>query len=179
VAADGRLRLYREYSYSPAPVRKNCVVSATARRYGLCVQASRSLCFGPPEPAFRQEHDAACKISATYVACSWPDAVPRQVFLAGRRVYRLCGVEHEWLLSPQGHVAGRLPAEMTLTPQTEDLLQAGWAVCWQASVGAANSCDTYLVTEAGPREMTSTESWPLKKIYVQGANFFRPDLLER
>jgi hypothetical protein len=35
------------------------------------------------------------------------------------------------------------------------------------------------VTEAGPRLTTPTEVWPLKRIRVQGADFVRPDLLQR
>ena len=35
-------------------------------------QASRSMCFGQPDSQFRREHDAACKVSATYIAGTWP-----------------------------------------------------------------------------------------------------------
>ena len=66
-----------------------------------------------------------------------------------------------------------------LLPQTEELFQAHWAVTWHASVGAAFSSDTFLITEAGPQAITPPEMWPLKRIRVQGADFFRPDLLLR
>ena len=179
VAADDRLRNYRQCGYTPTPIRTYCVVSATARKYGVCATASRSVCFGPPEQHLRKDHDAACKVSATYVATSWPDAVPRQILLTGRRVYLVSGAEHEWLLSPQGYITGRAAVEMALTPATEDLFQTGWAVTWRASAGAGLSCDTFLVTEDGPRAITATENWPLKKIRIQGAEFVRPDLLVR
>ena len=48
------------------------MLTATAKKYGLCCRASRSICFGQPEPLFRKEHDSACKVSATYVASTWP-----------------------------------------------------------------------------------------------------------
>jgi Xaa-Pro aminopeptidase len=179
VAADGRSRLYRQCGFTALPVRRYCVLSLTARKYGLCATASRAVCFGEPDPQFRKEHDAACKISATYLASSWPDAVPRQILHTGRRVYLVTGFEHEWRLCPQGHVTGRAPIELNLLPQTEELFHAGWPITWRASVGAAFSCDTLLVTEEGPRVITPTELWPLKRIRVQGADFFRPDLLHR
>jgi Xaa-Pro dipeptidase len=179
VAAESRLRLYRHCGFTPAPVRTYCVVSATASKYGLCATASRSVCFGPPEVQVRRDHDAACKVSATYVASSWPDAVPKQILVTGRRVYLVSGAEHEWLLSQQGFVTGRSPVELPLTPQTEDLLQAGWAVTWRASAGGALSCDTFLLTEDGPRTVTATENWPLKRIRITGAEFVRPDILVR
>ncbi len=179
VAGDGRSRHYRQYGFTGATVRQSCLLIAAARKYGLTALASRSVCFGPPEAALRLEHDAACRVSATYVAGTWPDAVPKQILATGRRVFQLASVEHEWLLAPQGHLTGHEPVDLLLTPNTEDLFQANWAVTWTASVGAASSCDTFLVTEDGPLCLTPTENWPLKRIRVQGAEFVRPDLLIR
>jgi Xaa-Pro aminopeptidase len=179
VAADGRSRLYREFGYTSTPIQTHVVLTATARKYGLCATASRSVSFGRPEETFRAEHNAACKVGATYVASTWPDALPREIIAAGRRVYGLTGHEHEWRQAPQGHVTGRAAVELAITPATEDLFQPGWAVTWNAGVGAARSCDTFLVTEEGPRVITPTEPWPLKRIRVQGADFVRPDILQR
>ena len=105
--------------------------------------------------------------------------MPRQILATGRRVYQITGFEHEWRLSPQGFLTGHVPVELNLTPQTEELFQSDWPVTWQASVGAALSCDTFLVNEQGPRLVTPTELWPQKRIRIQGADFFRPDLLLR
>jgi Xaa-Pro aminopeptidase len=179
VAGDGRSRTYRQCSFTSTPIEKYAVLTATARKYGLHATASRTVCFGEVSPELRNEHNAACKVSATYLASTWPDAVPREVLTAGRRVYLLSGFEHEWLQCPQGHLTGHSPVEMNLLPTTEDLFQAGWAVSWKASVGSACSCDTFVVSETGPVEITPTESWPLKRIRVQGAEFYRPDLLQR
>lgn len=177
VAADGRSRLYRQHGFTSTPIAKYAVLTVVGRKYGLYASASRAVSFGPPEEMFRREHDAACKVSSTYIASTWPDAVPRQILAAGRRIYQLTGFEHEWLLAPQGHVTGRVPVEQSVTPQTAELFQAAWAVTWHASVGAALSCDTFLITEQGPELLTTPESWPLKRIRVQGADFMRPDVL--
>jgi hypothetical protein len=179
VAADGRSRLYRQFGFTATPVRHQAVLAVSARKYGLVCTASRSISFGPADTDFRREHDAACKVSATYQASTWPDAVPQQILTAGRRVYQLTGFEHEWQQSPQGHVTGRAPVEMALLPHTTELFQAGWAVTWRASAGAALSCDTFLVAEKAPEVLSPTEAWPLKRIRVQGAEFFRPEILQR
>ncbi len=179
IAADGRSQRYRQCGFTAAPVRSLCVVSVLARKYGLCAAASRSVCFGAPEAAFRRDHDTCCKITANYVASSWPDAMPRQILAAARRLYQYNGAEHEWLLSPQGHITGHSPVELPLTPQTEELLGNNWVVNWRASVGAALSCDTFLLTREGPRAVTAPENWPLKRIRIQGDEFVRPDVLVR
>jgi hypothetical protein len=179
VAADGRSRLYRQHGFTSMVVEKYSVLTACARKYGLCAMASRSVSFGPVDPQFRREHDAATKVSAGYVAATWPDAVPREILVAGQRIYVVCNFDHEWLQSPQGHVTGRAPVEMALTPKTEELFEADWAVTWRASAGAGLSCDTFLAAEEGPRLMTPVEIWPLKRIRIQGAEFVRPDVLVR
>jgi Xaa-Pro aminopeptidase len=179
VAGDGRSRLYRQGGFTARPIDEYAVLTVTGRKYGLCATASRTVCFGRPDPDFAREHDTACKVSATYLASTWPDAVPRDVLALGRKVYLLTDTEHEWRLAPPGHVTGRSPVELAFLPKTEETLQAGWAVTWQARVGAASSCDTFLVAEDGPRVITPTESWPAKRIRVQGAEFFRPDMLIR
>lgn len=179
VLADGRSELYRQAAAAPARIHRNCVLTLTARKFGLCVTASRMLSFGPPDEGLAREQDAACKISATYIASTWPDALPRQILATARRVYQLTGYEHEWRLSPQGHVTGRAAIELALTPQTEELFRQGWAVTWRSSVGAAVSCDTFLITDQGPESITPAESWPQKRIRVQGGESLRPFILQR
>ncbi|MBI1917960.1 MAG: M24 family metallopeptidase [Planctomycetes bacterium] len=179
VAVEGRAREYRRHGYTVTPVEHYALVTATGRKYGLCATASRAVCFGELDEEFRKEHNTVCKVGATYLASTWPDAVPREILLAGRRIYLLSGFEHEWLLAPQGHVTGRAAVELPLLPTTEELFQDGWAVTWSASAGAALSCDTFLLTDKGPKIVTPTETWPLKRIRVQGADFIRPDILHR
>ena len=179
VAVNGRSRAYRQHGFTSTVLERCAVVSATGRKYGLCATASRTVCFGEPDKDMRNEHNGVCKVSATYLASTWPEAVPREILLSGRRIYLLSGFEHEWLLAPQGWVTGRAPVELPLLPQAEELFHAGWAVTWNASAGAAVSCDTFLLTEQGPKTMTPTEVWPLKRIRVQGVEFVRPDILQR
>jgi Xaa-Pro aminopeptidase len=179
VAADGRSRLYRRFGFTSTPIRQYAVLTASGRKYGLTATASRAVSFGEVEAQFRQDHNAVCRVSASYLASTWPDAVPREILLAGRRIYLISGFEHEWQLAPQGHLTGRQPVELALTPHTEDLFQPGWAVTWCASAGAALSCDTFLITDQGPQAITPNELWPLKRIRIQGAEFVRPDVLQR
>jgi Xaa-Pro aminopeptidase len=179
VAADGRSRLYRQPGFTSIPVKKYVIVSATARKYGLYATASRSVCFGDVSPELRQEHDAANKVSAAYIAATWPDAVPREILQTGRRIYQVCEFEHEWQLAPQGWITGRTPVELALTPKKEDLFLAGWTVTWRASAGAALSCDTFIVSDDGPISVTPVEYWPLRRIRISGAEFLRPEILQR
>lgn len=179
VAVDGRSRMYRRFGFTSAKLEHYAVLTVTAGKYGMYVTASRSVCFGDLPVDFRQDHNAVSRVSAGYLASTWPDAVPREILLTGRRIYLISGYEHEWQLAPQGHLTGRTPVEMSLTPQTKELFQSGWSVTWNACAGAANSCDTVLVTDEGARIVTPTEYWPLKRILIQGEEVMRPDVLQR
>lgn len=177
---DGRARRYRRGVPSSAPVTKSCVLSLTARQAGLCATASRSVTFGPADAVMVKEHDTACKVTANYFASSWPDAVPEQLLLAGRRVLQISGFEHEWRMAPQGWLTGRAAVEQLLTPKTTELFRVGVAVTWQSSVGAALSCDSFVVTAKGPVLITQpASSWPTKRIRIQGNYMSRPDILQR
>jgi Xaa-Pro dipeptidase len=179
IAVDGRSRLYRRFGFTSSVLENYAVLTVTGRKYGMNVTASRSVCFGEPPAEVRQDHNAACRVSASYLASTWPDAVPREILMAGRRIYLICNYEHEWLRSPQGHVTGRSPVELQMMPTTEELFQPGWPVTWQASAGSALSCDTFLITDQGPKVVTPAESWPLLRIKIQGAEFVRPAILQR
>jgi Xaa-Pro aminopeptidase len=177
---DGRARRYRRGVPSSAPVTKSCVLSLTARLAGLCVSASRTTTLGPADGVTLKEHDTACKVTANYFASSWPDAVPEQLLLAGRRVLQISGFEHEWRMAPQGWLTGRSPVEQLLTPKTTELFRVGVALTWQSSVGAALSCDSFVVTAKGPVLITQpAANWPVKRIRIQGNYMSRPDVLQR
>lgn len=179
VAADGRSRIYRRFGYTSTPIETYAVLTATAKKYGLHATASRTVCFGAMPRDLQEEANAVVRVSASYLASTWPDAVPREVLAAGRRIYHISDCEHEWLLAPQGHLTGRAPVELQFTPTTADLVEVGWAITWCASAGAAMSCDTYLVTDGGPRAITPPETWPMKRIKIQGSDCIRPDVLIR
>lgn len=180
IAADGRYRLYRRHTSTTVTVQHSCVLTATGRLAGLHATASRAVSFGSPDPTWYKEHDSACKITAAYIAGSWPDANPKDLLAAGRRIFQITGFEHEWRLGPIGHVTGRAAVELPLAPDTAEPFRAGWALTWQAGVGAACSCDTYLVSTEGPKVLTSMGStWPQKRIKIQGGSLVRPDILQR
>lgn len=179
VAADGRSRLYRQGSYTATPIRESAVLRVVARKYGLHATASRTVTFGAPEAQLRREYDACCKISATYLACTWPESIPSRMLSAGQRVYGLVGAESEWRFAPQGYLTGRAPVERVWTPRDEELVKADELVTWQTSIGAGLVCDTALVAESGAQPVTVPEAWPKKRIRAQGAEHIRPDILIR
>jgi Xaa-Pro dipeptidase len=179
VAADGRNRLHRQFSFGEEQIQQHCVLLASASKFGLFATASRSVYFGSPPAELRAEYDAVSKVKAAYLSTTRSSASCQELFSAGRRVYTHSGFEHEWLLCPQGHITGRARSELMLRPTTDELLQQGWAITWQAAAGAAYSCDTFLTTTEGADLVTAMEAWPIKRIRFQGEELLLPYLLVR
>lgn len=180
VAADGRSRRYRQPGFTSARIKRSAVLTATGRRFGLHATASRTMAFGAPDEVLLKEHDAACKVTAAYIAGTSPGAAVKELLAAGRRVYKITGFEHDWRLSPPGHVTGRNGVERSWTMDTTDALEAGWALTWRACVGAACSSDSYLVTPDGAKFITAAgHQWPTKRIRIQGGSLARPEVLQR
>lgn len=179
VSADGRSLQYRRHGFTAVPIERWCAVSATAKKYGLHVTASRTVSFGAAEAPLRQAHQNACKILAALTAASWPDAIVREVFQAARRIYTLVGAEHEWHAAPIGYITGREPAETAVYPDSEAVMQVGWTLVWSPGVGPALTGDTVTVTAQGPQILTRVEAWPVVLIRVSGMELQLPGILER
>lgn len=179
VSADGRSQRYRRHGFTAMPIERWCTVSATARKYGLHASATRTVSFGPAEAKVREAHANVCKILASLIAASWPDAILREVFQAARRIYDLVGAEHEWHNAPIGYVLGRETVEAVVYPDSDVAMQLGWTLLWSPSIGAAMTGETVVVTSQGPQVLTSVEAWPIIAVRVSGMQIQLPGILER
>jgi Xaa-Pro aminopeptidase len=179
VAADGRSRRYRRQGFTAVAIEKSCVVSATARKYGLHVSATRSFSFGAANEEWKKDHITACKVGATYSSHTYPDALVGEILVAGRRTFLLTGAEHEWQLGQQGYVTGRVPVEASFYPDSEEVLKAGWLMVWQPTVQMAAYGDTFLIDDKGPVLLTPAEEWPVVGVKIAGVEVPCPSILER
>lgn len=179
VAADGRARLYRHWTFSDAIVRKWAVISATARKHGLTATASRIVCFGnPPDALVNYYHDAAM-LAATGFAFSQAGQPLGEVWQRVQRIYEKLGVNQEWTLADQGGVTGYSPVEVPIRPRSDVVLQSGMPVVWTPSVGPVVWGDTIMVRPDRVEYLTAPDQWPLLTISVKSMSIDMPDLLCR
>jgi Xaa-Pro dipeptidase len=179
VTADGRGATYRRAGFTDAAANSTCVIQATGTRDGLYVTASRTVCFGRPDEAFRKEHDTACRLSGVYRSLSTPGGSVGSAGEAGRWLTADTPFEYEWRHTPPGYGAGWFAAEELRRAGHEEKFVANQAVVWQARVGSAAVVDTVLVGEAGPVPVTPPEGWPFKRVRMQDRTSDVPDLLVR
>lgn len=179
VVADGRSRRYRNWGYHSDRVERYCVISAIGRRGGVCVGASRTVCFGAPPLEIRDAHHQTMMIHATGMHFSQNDWVLSDIWKRVARIYDKLGHADEWQQGPQAEIVGYTSNEVSLVPQSEFRLAPGTAVHWHPSIGPAIAGDTVLVGEKGTELLTPTENWPKLTVEVKGSRIECPEILRR
>jgi hypothetical protein len=179
VAADGRAKKVRRAGFTEAQVANTCFLQATGCRDGLYATVSRTVCFDAAADAFRQEYDAAAKMSAIYRAMSVPGESITTATETARKLVVNGPFEYEWRHSQSGYGAGRFPAEELRRGGVDEKFGLGWPLVWQAKIGAAAVVDTVVVDQHAPLPVTPPEVWPFKRIKLREQFIDVPDLLVR
>jgi Xaa-Pro aminopeptidase len=179
ISADGRAKIYRRCAVKSRPVLRDCQLQATASMNGLFVTASRTACFGPPEEQLRKEFEIATRMSTIYAAAIKKGDLIAKGIQLGREFPQNLPAQHEWRLSPPGFLTGREPAEVLLSLTSQERLQENVPVVFQARIGMAGVCDTFIFTEEGWKLITDVETWPVRSIIIDKTNWKRPEILVR
>lgn len=179
VWADNQNERYRHWSYGTDRVERTCVISAVARRWGLCAGAARACSFGGPPDEFRSAYHRAALVQATGLYFSRPEWELFEIWDRVKRIYDKFGCTNEWQLADQAAIIGFEACEIPVVPRSEFRLAPGMAVHWYPSVGPATVGDTVLVEDEGPELVTPMENWPRLTVSVKGTSLYRPDILLR
>ena len=179
VIADSKVRQYRHYEYSDVPLRKWCVLSATASRWGLCCRAARTVSFGNLTDELADAFQKTCMVLVTGRHASRAGAALSDILSKVRRIYEKVGQTEEWQLCDQGAVSGYQPCESPLVPGSQVSVGAQMVMHWHPSVGPAMMGETILVSDRLAEVVTRHDQWPSLQFAVQGTKLSVPDMLLR
>lgn len=179
VCADGISNRFRAWTPSTESVERFCSLSVIGRRDGLCVGATRTVCFGEIPEELRMSYLIALATQATGMFFSQAGWTISETWKRVARIYEKFGAAEEWELAEQAEVIGYQPCEVHVTPNSEFVLQAGMSMFWHPSAGPALIGDTMLIGPNGLEVLTPTEQWPMTKVDVKGSPILRPDILQR
>lgn len=168
VCADGRNTRYRHWSYSEDPIESYATLSCVARRWGLHVGVSRTVCLDAVPPELWEAHQKAVLMHATGMFFSREDKQLKDIWPKVKRIYDKFGLPSEWQLTDQADVIGYKPCEHQLTPASDFELQSPTPIFWHPSVGAATPGDSILVSSGGCEILTRSTVWPELKVQVKG-----------
>lgn len=177
VVADGKTDRYRNWNSSDVSVEHMCVISASGRKDGLCLGASRTVCFDAVPEDLAGAHQRAALVQAAGMHFSRNGWTIGAVWNRVRRIYEKFGCANAWRAAPSGEVTGYQHCERSVIPESAFTLESGMALHWHPSVGAAMLGDSVLIGPDGPELLTPTENWPRLTIEVKGAPVYCPEIL--
>lgn len=179
ICGDGISQRFRHWTSGTEPVERFCSLTAFGRRDGLCVGATRTICFDDAPDELRESFQLALMTQATGMHFSQSGWSISDTWKRVARIYEKFGRREEWEFADQAEVIGYEPCESRVTPSNKATLQVGTAIFWHPSVGPAMVGDTMLIGPAGLEMLTPMEQWPMSKVDVKGATILRPDILQR
>lgn len=179
VVGDGRGERHRHWTPGHFSVDECCTASVVARRWGLHVGVSRTVCFERPSEELRESHQLAALALATASHFSQSGERVANVWSRIERIYDKYGRPDSWRTANQGSFIGYSGCERPVVPDGEDVLGRGTAIHWHPAVGSTFVGDTVLVEEHGTRLLTPMEDWPKLTIEVKRQVVQLPALLRR
>lgn len=177
ICADGRNLRYRHWSYSEDPIESYATVSCVAKRWGLHVAISRTVCLSRVPDELWAAHQKAVLIHATGMYFSRTGHQFKDIWPKVRRIYDKFGMPTEWQLADQAEIIGYRAMEHQFTPDSEYELQAPTAMYWHPGIKSALTGDTILVMPGGCEIVTRSSVWPQLRVQVKGQNVWCCGLL--
>lgn len=179
VMADGQGWRYRHWGYGDDRIERHCVISVLARKRGVHVAATRTVCLGAPPQELEKSHELATIVQATGIYFSQPGWAIADTWNRVVRIYEKYGIPDEWRTAEQAELIGYRSHERSFVPGDPYQLEQGHLIHWHPSVRSSCVGDTFLITADAIENLTPMESWPAISVKVKGHRIDRPGILVR
>ena len=177
VCADGRNERYRHWTFGEHPIEQFAVISCVARRWGLHVGVTRTVCLKSVPRDLWRAFQKALMVHATGMFFSRRKNTLDEVWQKVHRIYDKFGMSTEWQLADQASICGYAINAGQLRPGSDTVIQAPSAMFWHPSVGPAMMGDTLLCMETANEQLTLSPSWPQARVIVKGREVLCPGIL--
>ncbi|MEZ6122641.1 MAG: M24 family metallopeptidase [Planctomycetaceae bacterium] len=177
VCADGRNERYRHWTFGETPIREFAVISCCARRWGLHVGVTRTVCLQRVPQTLWQAYQQAVMIHATGLFFTRHGERLGEIWKKVHRIFEKFGMGSEWQLADQGDVIGYSLREAQIKPDSDEVLETPSVAFWHPSVGPALLGDSMLCRESANELLTTSPSWPQLSITVKGREVQCPGIL--
>lgn len=177
VCADGRNDRYRHWTFSEQPIENYAVISCCARRWGLHVGVSRTVCIGNVSDELKQAYRQAVLIHATGLFFSRSGSRLGDVWKKVQRIYEKFEIPFEWESADQADVVGYGLSESRVTPDSDFSIPTPAPIFWHPSVGPAMLGDTLLCRSESNELLSQSTTWPQLSVTVKGREVQCPGIL--
>ncbi len=177
IGSDERLKRYRHPIPTSRKIDRTVMMVICARGYGLIVNLTRLVHFGPMPLDLRLRHQACLQVECAMWAQTKAGVNAADVFRACVSEYNAQGYPGEWKKHHQGGPTGYDTRDYLATPDCPHKLVENQAVAWNPSITGTKSEDTVLLTKKGLEVLTPTPNWPMVNVRHGGKGYRRPDIL--
>jgi len=180
MAQEDRVSKYRHPVSTQTAINKYIMVVLCAKKWGLVVNLTRMVHFGPVSAELKNKHMAVLKVDAVFNLSSKIGTTIGEVFKKGQAAYKETGFAEEWTLHHQGGPTGYSEREYKGTPDNTEIIQGNMAFAWNPSITGTKCEDTVLLRKNGKVEvLTPTPNWPMVAVKIGKETLNRPDILVR
>jgi antitoxin VapB len=179
VGTDERISQYRHPMPTEKKLKRYCMVVICAQRWGLILNMTRLVHFGAVPDEITKKYDSLHKVDMAYITATRTGQTMRDIFDAGKVVYRDEGYGGEELKHYQGGTCGYLAREQGLLPESNYAIVDGEIFAHNPTITGTKIEDSILVKKNVFEVLTITEKWPAKEIEYQGVVLRRPKILVR
>jgi len=177
VGADRRVLNDRHPLPRDNPIFNCASLMLVGARGGLQAALARLVAVGHLPADLDARHRAATHVEAAYIHATRPGVSLSDILEIGARAYAAEGYPDEWRVHIQGGIIGYAPREFNATPDADLVIEPFEAVAWLPGIGGAVSEDTFLVLPDCNDMLTNSHDWPMVEVQIEGATYYRPDIL--
>ncbi len=160
-------------------VERRASVRACAERWGLRIELTRCVQFGPISQTGREQLKAAAQVNAGYWARTLPGALSGAILEGAASDYRQAGFPDEATNHNPGGPIGYECPDWVPAPGSNRAVTVPQAYAWAATIGATRVEDTILLSADRMEVLTETPDWPRIESKSLGKIYRSPSILER
>lgn len=178
VGTDERIGQFRHPLPTSKPLERYALLVLSAQRWGLVVNVTRLIHFGPIPADLRQRAAACARIDAAMIAATRPGTAVSQMFTQIQAAYATEGYPDHWRMHHQGGATGYACYEWLATPDSVEKMHTGQAFAWNPSLPGVICQDTILLHDDRVEILTATPQWPTQPVQSGAVIIERPLILE-
>jgi hypothetical protein len=152
------------------------VVRVCGRRWGMHVEATRMVSFGPPDAEISRRAAAAAEVEARLWDLTVPGIDPAVVYARMGELDK--GISEDGPCG-FGGVIGYFPAGQAIPDGVSATDAGARAFCWRSCVGGLGMSDTVMLFGGNFEVLTRTEAWPVFESRAGGRVYRTAGILVR
>jgi Xaa-Pro aminopeptidase len=159
-------------------IKRFCVMTVYARRFGMTYGASRAIAFDDAPESFRTDHQKALEIAAAAARFTSPAISKPALLNLLKSRFAQAGEEFGWRDRPPAFEIGRVDRIAPFKFEGEEPVIPGTTIAWTPDICDAKAVDVVISLDEGLQTVHYFYNWPTTTITVGEVSLKRPAVLD-